>query len=76
MIWWYDEHREMTGAHKVIKVLSWLFKKHIHAARTTRIGYTTSNIHVYLGQYIIELLFGLVEAVFVAPRSEDLGIAK
>ena len=24
---------------------------------------------------IIELLFGLVEAVFVAPRSEELGIA-
>ena len=23
----------------------------------------------------IELLFGLVEAVFVAPRSEELGIA-
>ena len=25
---------------------------------------------------VIELLFGLVEAVFVAPRSEELGIAK
>ena len=24
---------------------------------------------------VIELLFGLVEAVFVAPRSEELGIA-
>ena len=28
----------------------------------------------YLCQ-VIELLFGLVEAVFVAPRSEELGIA-
>ena len=26
------------------------------------------------GDYIIELLFVFVEAVFVAPRSEELGI--
>ena len=30
---------------------------------------------MYLASFIIELLFGLVEAVFVAPRSEELGIA-
>ena len=72
-------HEFTVRAHTVIRppcVLSGVSRVHVHGVHgLTRLLPSEPIVQMLVIDYLIDYLFVFVEAVFVAPISEELGIA-